>query len=365
MFKKKYFTNFYKLMVYKIFKILYGEINSVSNANKEPGIDTKEVSIEKSEYQVFFCKNSILYTDRIHDTAIIKDNKIIEGPSFQLRENIYEKCEKSFVLKNGTPKIRKNLKGTTFSLLTGGGGNSNYWHWLLDVLPRLQILKKTNKLKEINHYLFPSLEKKFQNETLDLLSIPKEKRLSSKNFRHFKSEQIIATTHPYTFLNDPLVDSLRIPTWIFDFLRNAFLNSKYFNNSKNKSYPSKIFINRKDGTGWRFIINENEVEKFLISEGFESITLSEYSFIDQVEMFNQAKSIVGLHGAGFANLIFCKPETKVLELKSTTAGDAIKNLAINNKLIYKDISLVPKTINFNNQAGDIEIDLKILNKTLN
>ena len=54
----------------------------------------------------------------------------------------------------------------------------------------------------------------------------------------------------------------------------------------------------------------------------------------------------------------------MLELKSTTAGDAIKNLAINNKLIYKDISLVPKTINWNNQAGDIEIDLKILNKTL-
>ena len=77
-------------------------------------------------------------------------------------------------------------------------------------------------LKEINHYLFPSLEKKFQNETLDLLSIPKEKRLSSKNFRHFKSEQIIATTHPYTFLNDPLVDLLRIPTWIFNYLKDDF-----------------------------------------------------------------------------------------------------------------------------------------------
>ena len=26
-----------------------------------------------------------LYTDRIHDTAVLLDNKIIEGPSFQLR----------------------------------------------------------------------------------------------------------------------------------------------------------------------------------------------------------------------------------------------------------------------------------------
>ena len=59
MLKKKYFTNFYKLVVYKIFKILYGEINSVSSATKESGIENKKVSIEKSEYQVFFCKNSI------------------------------------------------------------------------------------------------------------------------------------------------------------------------------------------------------------------------------------------------------------------------------------------------------------------
>ena len=63
-------------------------------------------------------------------------------------------------------------------------------------------------------------------------------------------------------------------------------------------------------------------------------------------------------------MIFSKPGTKVLELKSTTAGDAIKNLAINNKLIYNDISLEPKTIDFKNQAGDIEIDLNILNKSL-
>ena len=102
----------------------------------------------------------------------------------------------------------------------------------------------------------------------------------------------------------------------------------------------------------------------MISHGFQSLTLSKLSFIEQVKIFNSAETVVGLHGAGFANLVFCKPGTKVLELKSKTAGDAIKTLAINNKLIYKDISLEPKTINWNNQAGDIEIDLKILNKSL-
>ena len=68
MFKKKYFTNFYKLMVYKIFKILYGEINSVSNTNKEPGIDKKEVSIEKVNTKFFFFVKTQFYTQTEYTT---------------------------------------------------------------------------------------------------------------------------------------------------------------------------------------------------------------------------------------------------------------------------------------------------------
>ena len=98
--------------------------------------------------------------------------------------------------------------------------------------------------------------------------------------------------------------------------------------------------------------------------GFKSFTLSDYSFLDQVKLFYHAKTIVGLHGAGFANIIFCQPGTKILEFKSNSAGDAIKNLALNNKLIYNDISSDPKTTDYEYQAGDIEIDLKILQKSL-
>ena len=54
-------------MVYQIFKILYGEINSVSNANKEPGIDKKEVSIEKVNTKFFFVKTQF-YTQTEYTT---------------------------------------------------------------------------------------------------------------------------------------------------------------------------------------------------------------------------------------------------------------------------------------------------------
>ena len=57
-----------------------------------------------------------------------------------------------------------------------------------------------------------------------------------------------------------------------------------------------------------------------------------------MQIFNNADIIVGLHGAGFANLCFCKPSTKIIELKSNTAGKMIENMAAINNLTYKSIS---------------------------
>ena len=367
MLKKKYFSNLYKSIIYKIFKLFYGEIYSIIKPDDSTEIKEKNITIERNNYKIFFCSNSTLYTDRVHDAAIIKDNKIVEGPSFQIRNNIYKESKDNSVFEKGTPRFRKKIKGTVLSLLTGGGGNSNYWHWLFDVLPRLEILsQKGKKSEDIDYFLFPSLEQKFQSESLDVLNIPQGKRLSSRYYRHIKANQIITTSHPYIFLNDPFKDSLKIPSWIFDFLKDKFLKKIDKDNLKKKNFPSKIFINRKDGKTkkWRFIINEPEVENYLKSAGFKSLTLSDYSFLDQVKIFYHAKTIVGLHGAGFANIIFCQPGTKILELKSNSAGDAIKNLALNNKLIYNDISSDPKTNDYKYQAGDIEIDLKILHKSL-
>ena len=77
------------------------------------------------------------------------------------------------MLEKGTPRRLRNLNGIVLSLLTGGGGNENYFHWLYDVLPRIGICSKLVGLSEIDFFLLPNLSKKFQNETLDCLNIPK------------------------------------------------------------------------------------------------------------------------------------------------------------------------------------------------
>ena len=90
-------------------------------------------------------------------------------------------------------------------------------------------------------------------------------------------------------------------------------------------------------------------------------------FKEQVDLFHNAECVAGLHGGGFGNISFCKPGTKIIELKSLTAGDAIKNLAKKNKLNYDSIEIKSKEImkfDFPTQQGSIHVPLDRLSKIL-
>ena len=63
------------------------------------------------------------------------------------------------------------------SLLTGGAGNDNYFHWIFDVLPRFKICQNVLDLNYIDFFLLPDDIKKYQRESLDLFKIPKKKKV--------------------------------------------------------------------------------------------------------------------------------------------------------------------------------------------
>ncbi len=362
-FKKKLQELFKKVSI-KLFTILYGKIDGKISSLNNHNVEIKRINFGNNiHYKVHIIKGSRIYTNRIHDTAYILKNKILVGPSYQLRNNKNTDCENNIVLKQGTPRIKKKLKGKILSLLSGGGANSNYWHWIFDVLPKLHIASKIYDLDKIDYFLFPGLSENFQNESLDLIGIPLQKRISSENFRHIEAEEIIVPDHPYNFKNDPSYDSLNIPGWIIIYLKDLFKL-----NEIKKSFPKKFYIDRSDSKSnhrhLRKIINEDEIKKILIDNNFEIIILSNLRFDEQVTLFKKAEFIVGLHGAGFANLVFCEKSTKVIELKSKSSGDIVGNLSIKNNLNFDCISVNPKTIHTNVQLGDIDIPLDDLKKKL-
>tara|TARA_Y100000992_G_C21223831_1_gene471873 strand:- start:65 stop:1159 length:1095 start_codon:yes stop_codon:yes gene_type:complete len=361
---RKLFQNIYKKIIYSIFKIFHGNIKGVIKLESENEI-VKVSKDKKINYSIYFCNKSRLYTDTIHDTAFIRENFLIDGPSFQFRNNKIAKSDNNIVLKKGTPRLKKIIKGKVFSLLTGGGGNTNYYHWLFDVLPRLEILKEKINLKNVDYFLFPRIDLRFQKETLDLLNIPSSKRLSSQSLRHFYADQIIAVDHPCFILNDPSKDPENTPDWIINFYKND-IKSKIDLKQKFK----KIFIDREDSRSnikdLRKIINDKEVKEFLVSRGFEPVKLSSYSFIDQISIFHSAEIIVGLHGAGFSNLLFCKPDTRVIEIKPSHFGNMYQKLG--EKVGVNYVNLTSKTqgesYDFPNQLGSIIVNLNELKETV-
>ncbi len=356
----------FKETFYFIFSIFYGKIRGVISPENDHRINVSIAHFENNiSYKVYKIKNARLYTDRIQDTAVILDNKIIDGPSHQLRPINNTDVAENIVFKKGTPRIKKKINGKVLSLLTGGAGNDNYFHWIFDVLPRLKICQEIFDTRKIDFFLLPDTVRKYQSESLDKLKIPIKKRLSSKNFRHIQADEIIIVDHPYCLKNNADEEIENIPKWISVWLRQVCVNQK---ENLKKNLPTKIYIDRKDSSSntknLRSITNENEVKKILNKYGFQSITMSDLSFIEQILIFNNAKIITGLHGAGFANLCFCKPNTKIIELKSDTFGKLYENLAISNNLDYSFINCEHTGMNYNNQFGHIKVPLDLLTKTL-
>ena len=369
---KKYLQKIFKKISYSFFLKIYGSIESSVKSSDDARIKVEIAKIEKNiSYRVYIISNGRLYTDRVHDVAAILDNKIIEGPSFQLRDGPestiqLSKISDNIVFEKGTPRKLKKLNGSVLSLLTGGGGNNNYWHWIYDVLPRFALCNKFLDLGKVDFFLLPNLEKKFQQETLDILNIPNHKRISSKKFRHIKAKELIITDHPIVITGNATMDISNTPDWIISWLKNSFLDLKKINNDK-----KKIYIDRNDEKTnhslERSIVNEEEIKKYLTDNNFILAKLHKMNFKQQVDLFNNAECVVGLHGGGFANISFCKPSTKIVELKSLTAGDAIKNLAKKNKLNYDSIEVESKEVqkfDFPTQQGSINVPLDKLKNIL-
>jgi capsular polysaccharide biosynthesis protein len=196
----------------------------------------------------------------------------------------------------------RRVKGTVFSLLTDWTGNKNYYHWLVAVLPRLHLVEKAGLKADIDFYLFPDVAFPFQVETLDLLGIPREARLSSRKARHVAADAIIATTHPCPDVQD-------VSGWIVEWLRDVFLEK-----SSNQEYSRLVFVGRADASKRRLLNEEECFSKILQPSGFEAYELSKMSVASQIRLFAGADGIVGIHGAALTNLSFCKPGTRVVEL---------------------------------------------------
>jgi len=224
-------------------------------------------------------------------------------------------------------------------------------------LPKIKICSEVYNLENIENFYFSKLHK-WQKNILEILDLKNIKILDSSIYRHVQASKIIAVEHPWYekgYLNE---EAANIPDWIVNWLKETFL-------TKAESFDAndKVLIDRRDDTKFNHcqIINDEEVFQFLKSKGFSKYKVGQLSFKNQIHLFHNAKIIIGPHGAAFANLAFCKPQTKVIEFKPFNHPTVVnKRISEINDLNYQLI----EAPDFKNEKGDILIDLNMLKQMI-
>ncbi|MCX5679731.1 MAG: glycosyltransferase 61 family protein [Candidatus Omnitrophica bacterium] len=240
------------------------------------------------------------------DVAVISDDDLLIGDvSFQWGKGVIPPQNNGIFKRRYLDRPRL-LHKTVFTMLTGGGGNRFYYHWLYDVLPRLHLLKKSGLYDKVDLFLVPRHDLKFQRDTLEMLGITSDKVIDSSAYKHIQADLLIVSSHP-----NPWPPAT--PRWVYDYLRDSFI-SKALLKTKTGSHDY-IYISRLDATN-RKIINEDSIIDLMKEYGFEIFSLGNMSFADQVALFSSAKVVAGGHGAGLCNIVFCTKGARVVEFFS-------------------------------------------------
>lgn len=353
---KLLFKSFYRKIIKTLFIILYGRVfvnDNRSNSYKILTLKNSNIKkFNKKNYKICSIEDGRICTDGVEQVAYISENKIIEKFSYTQVNGSLAPSGKNFVIKKGTPYFLKKYDGVVASLAQGASGDHNYFHWMFDILPKIKIITSFYNIKEINYFYMPKILN-YQKKILEELGIKKIKFINSNKYKHIRASKIIIPDHPWYFKGKIYDNVAKLPKWIVFWLRSSFLKK-----SISTKKPIKLFIDRTESIyNHCKLINNEEMTTKLKKEGFKIIQVGKLSFKQQIKLFNNAKIIIGVHGAAFANLIFCKPKTKIIEIKPKNRPNNYKIISKINNLNYKQF-VTEIVSNKSSNEGDTYINPK-------
>ena len=205
---------------------------------------------------------------------------------------------KHYLLTRRRPRLKRFYKGR--ALLLGVANADNYYHWMLDCLPRWKMLMEAG-FNEFDHVLMPAHGAVFQEEMTGILKIPADKLMRCRKRWVHEFERLVVPSMPFP-VEEPA-------GWAVAWIRSLLTQP----DPGKEIGGERIYLSRK-GEGRRPLKNELELEKALESLGFKIVTPGGMTVTRQAQMMAQARWLVAPHGAGLVNMIFMPAGGFVLEL---------------------------------------------------
>jgi capsular polysaccharide biosynthesis protein len=191
------------------------------------------------------------------------------------------------------------LPGRT--LCTAIPNGDSFHHWLWNMLPRFELVERMDlDLNKFDHIYLNCRNAPYELTAIKRLGLNPEQLIFANDAMHYVCEELIVPSHiPTGYL---------FPDRAVNYVHNLL------GTEPAKNQP-RIFIDRQGGR-WRRIRNHKEVTTLLEKFGFTALQLENMTIEEQSAAFAGASVIVAVHGAGFANLAFCKQGTRLLEIFS-------------------------------------------------
>lgn len=183
------------------------------------------------------------------------------------------------------------------------GSNSNWWHFISEICVSLVLSESSKSVKQpliLQAHLPPQI--------IELATtITGESPLLVESFSHLYVDELLLLANLKTESGSMSED------WRHG-MRNVreLVLSKY--GTVNTSSYKKIFVPRSAST-FRRLVNQKEIAKYLVREGFTIVHPEELTLAHQINVFSGAVFIVIESGAAMANLLFAPYGAKIVELQ--------------------------------------------------
>ena len=195
--------------------------------------------------------------------------------------------------------VPRPVPGTLLSLATRGT-STNYYHFLLDLLPRWGIFREACPDTPVDA-VYLSTRASYQRQLLGLVSLDPLPVVEAEKHACLAPERLLVPSTPN--------QDLMAPPWVVEWLR-AHLPA-----SVDPVRPTRgLYVTRGATPNTRRYVEEPALWLALEARGFTRLDPGTVSVQEQIDAFAAAEVVVAPHGAALANLVFARPGVRVLEL---------------------------------------------------
>lgn len=193
----------------------------------------------------------------------------------------------------------ERLEGTAATVAFGYA--DAYYHWMFDLLPRLEILRRAGyDLDDVDHLVVNGAGAPYEAESLRRFGVPADRVRTLRADHQFVADRLVV---PST-----VGVCGEVPAWAAALLRKRFLDPRHA-----EEPPLRLYVSRADAAQRRVAEEERLVPR-LEQLGFTCLTLTGRPLDEQIALFARAEIVVGPHGGGLTNLVWCRPGAAVVEL---------------------------------------------------